>query len=525
MNEHEGVMAEVFNRLEYEVERLKEIYGYLFPDQTIVVFIKPESDKAHENCREISLASAHDLLSFSKFNSEKILIGDPDKAPSRAFLVTADIANTYESAEIGRHQSIGFKYRFKHAVRSFLLNFPVLYELLKSLYFSRKNKERHVFDRIININNPKNRMFKGVESDSAFVSMHWMDVGGAESYAVQSINELHGKGFSVSVISAHLSRRFHFPAIAGKAKVYELDRQVPPALHVIFFARLAYGLKPAIIHNHHNIVFYESLPALNKLSNSRLIDSLHLDEKPRHAYGYPRISVVWSNFIDIHHVISDRLSKLLISKGVHSARVIYGRLGGEICIPHAFNIEQSMLKKEINFCFVGRMVTQKRPLLAISMLLRAVKFFESSGKKVKVQIVGDGFYLDAMRRAVYASGLHERFIFHAPGVSVKSVMDDSDILLVSSENEGITLVAYEALRSGVMVVSTDVGAQSEIVPRSLLLPELPLPALRAWRDLLPRLLDPNIRLKMQNEIKEKALTLSARPTAESVMASLYEGKI
>ncbi len=49
-------------------------------------------------------------------------------------------------------------------------------------------------------------------------------------------------------------------------------------------------------------------------------------------------------------------------------------------------------------------------------------------------------------------------------VPVDQTLDEAHLLVVTSHNEGLTLTTLEAIAHGVPVVSTDVGAQSDIIP-------------------------------------------------------------
>ena len=53
-------------------------------------------------------------------------------------------------------------------------------------------------------------------------------------------------------------------------------------------------------------------------------------------------------------------------------------------------------------------------------------------------------------------------------IPVDKTYSDSDVLVVSAINEGITLTTIESLSAGLPVVSTDVGSQNTLIPTEAL---------------------------------------------------------
>jgi glycosyltransferase involved in cell wall biosynthesis len=74
-------------------------------------------------------------------------------------------------------------------------------------------------------------------------------------------------------------------------------------------------------------------------------------------------------------------------------------------------------------------------------------------------------------------------------VPVSETLDESHLLVVSSHNEGLTLTTLEAVTMGVPVLSTNVGAQSDIIPDTALVPRHVHRAARALARLVIGLVD------------------------------------
>src|SRR5207249_9392814 len=75
----------------------------------------------------------------------------------------------------------------------------------------------------------------------------------------------------------------------------------------------------------------------------------------------------------------------------------------------------------------------------------------------------DGELLGKCQRKVNGSTIRNRVHFLGYKIDVDQYMAALDLLLLTSKYEGAPLVVYEALMSGVPVVSSDVGAISECV--------------------------------------------------------------
>lgn len=514
--------------LEYETSRLKEIYSLLYPDDRVLLLIENTVESSFSRPVVIEYRDTYQFMKTGESSYVRLELGvEKANLPSKIIRITANYRNAHSTPS---HNRQSLRWRVIGKVRQSLSHrTPLAYECLKEIYLKRLERHRHSYNRLLNLDNPKNqpRARKSLTAEgkkAALVCLHWLDVGGAESFAVDSCRLFQEKGYETIVLSAHNARRHYFQKLANSHKIYELDRQVPAGDETRFICALIKQQSISVIHNHHNSYLYESLPAIRILNpGTQVIDSLHIDEKNRFGGGFPRVSIVWANYIDHHHVISHRLKHLLTAHGVHSQNVVLGHLGKDLTPPASFNIAQSLAAKRIRLCFVGRMSGQKRPLLAAAMLIWAVKEGRRQGIDVKVDIVGDGFYLPALQSYIRHSGTNSAFTLHGASADVERLMKQCDMLVLGSENEGITLVGYEAFRNGCMVTSTNVGAQSELVPDEMLLPASTWKAYQHWKQVFRRILnEPNFVQRAQVGFIQKAQAIAANPTAEEAISKLLD---
>ncbi len=107
----------------------------------------------------------------------------------------------------------------------------------------------------------------------------------------------------------------------------------------------------------------------------------------------------------------------------------------------------------------GRLSIQKNPLLAINALA-LIKDLDWL-----LEVIGDGPLASEMRVLAGKSGLGGRVIMHGwiSNAKVAELMAEADILLMPSSNEGLSMVAIEALQHGLAIVASQIGGMRDVV--------------------------------------------------------------
>ena len=114
---------------------------------------------------------------------------------------------------------------------------------------------------------------------------------------------------------------------------------------------------------------------------------------------------------------------------------------------------------------VGRIDRQKNP----DRLVHALSALVKSGQNLHVILVGDGVLRDETDNLVIALGLRDRVTFAGllPNQTVADYVRACDLLVLSSDYEGMPVCAIEALACGIPVASTPVGEISKVVRDSV----------------------------------------------------------
>ena len=104
---------------------------------------------------------------------------------------------------------------------------------------------------------------------------------------------------------------------------------------------------------------------------------------------------------------------------------------------------------------VGRLMAVKAP----ERFLDAARLVAAEVPETVFLVVGDGPLRTALERR--AAGVDVRFLGRRP--DARRLIGRADVLVVSSESEGLSVVTLEALAAGVPVVSTPATGMAELL--------------------------------------------------------------
>lgn len=116
----------------------------------------------------------------------------------------------------------------------------------------------------------------------------------------------------------------------------------------------------------------------------------------------------------------------------------------------------------VSVLFAGRLVPVKRPEHFIALASRLRR--DLPDVRLSFRIAGDGPLLGNLQRMAQEHGLHDEtltFLGERPDMS--EIYRSADILVLSSEFEGVPNVVLEAMAHGVPVVATQVGGVPEVL--------------------------------------------------------------
>ncbi len=341
---------------------------------------------------------------------------------------------------------------------------------------------------------------------AVLIGFHWLAVGGAEKLAFQTVNWALEMGLRVFITTEHPGPHPLANTLPRTERLTILHEPLTPRAASNLVARE----NIVLTYNHHCGPLYRALPALKAHHPKVLnVDAIHIIE--HRNGGFPRESAVWDHFLDARCVISNELKTFFETHTGSGEKTHLGRLL-DAKEPKPLNIRAE--KPELRIAFVGRMTHQKRPLLMPEIMEKL--------PKCKFEIVGEGPYRTPLERIIARRGLSARVHFHPAHTDISALLSRCDVLLMPSANEGLALVGFEAIEQGCVPIATDVGAQSELIPRALLVPARPKDTVRAMVEIVKHLhRDAGFAREMENALHKNYRKLAAEPSAETVSRDLF----
>lgn len=264
------------------------------------------------------------------------------------------------------------------------------------------------------------------------------DVGGLERIAVDLGNAMVARGHEVTFaadegpLAAGLDprvRRFGLGAAARNRGALDAARTA------VGIARAVRAARPDVVHAHN--VRITGLAAVGRLlagSRAPLVGTFHGVDPGE-----------------------DRAARLVLraaSEVVCVSEGLAARLGSGVVIPNAVApVAPAAVapRDRLVVAFVGRLMPVKAPGRFVEMA--------RSVEGATFVVVGDGPLRPALELA--AAGLDVRFLGWR--TDARELIAQADLLVVSSDSEGLSVAALEALSAGVPVVSTPVTGMAELL--------------------------------------------------------------
>lgn len=297
----------------------------------------------------------------------------------------------------------------------------------------------------------------------------WAVFGGADLFNLNYIKYLKENEYEISIITTEV----HDYELRQKFEEYTdeffdlstfLKRKDWPA----FIAHIIRTRNIDTIFQCNSMYGYIVIPWLKSMfPDVHIVDFLHAEQWEWRDGGYPRDSIAISNFLDKTYVCSKHLADVMekdMNKRNKNTEVIYLGIDTDKFDPSApmQKLNDELLSKIAGkkvILFPCRLAYIKRPILMLKILKKMVE----KQRDVILLVVGSGQALSDMQDFTYNNNLSEFVEFVGYKDDVRPYYMVSDVTLITSLSEGITLTTYESLAMGVPVITSDVGGQKELV--------------------------------------------------------------
>ncbi|MDD9266615.1 glycosyltransferase [Paenibacillus sp. GCM10023248] len=296
-----------------------------------------------------------------------------------------------------------------------------------------------------------------------------MEMGGADAVNLDIVSRIKKEEFEVSIITTNPAasawrQRFE----ENVTDVFDLTTFLDVDQWSAFIHYFIKSRKIDVLFLSNSYYGYYLVPWLRKeFPELKIVDLIHMEEWYWRSGGYARTSRAVGDIIEKTYVSTGHLKNVLIQhfgKNEEDVETIYTGVDSDVFDPQI--IEEGQIRKQLNIenhrkivLFSCRMHPQKRPFLMVEI----AKELRRKMPDVAFLVVGDGPQYDELIDRIKKEKLEKTVYMVGRQQDLRPYYKDSDIALICSIKEGISLTTYEALAMGVPVISSDVGGQKELI--------------------------------------------------------------
>lgn len=266
--------------------------------------------------------------------------------------------------------------------------------------------------------------------------------------------------------------------------------------------------KPDIVHCHlENVAFHTCRSIAGKVPIVQTIHNVDISHPyVQRFYLLEKLTANVAISKNVYSIISDILGPRARIYTIHNG------------IPISNFLQKRTVDKDVrNIVTIGRLEKQKdypNLLSAISMLKN--RLLANGMPLINVNIVGSGSLENELRNLTLKMGLSDIVNFLGIRNDIPELLMNNDIYVMASEWEGLSISLIEALASGIPIVATNAGSNSEIVDNGVNGIIVPTKNPEALSEAIYSLiLDQELRRRFSIEAQSKAKIFSIEQCAEN----------
>jgi glycosyltransferase involved in cell wall biosynthesis len=296
-----------------------------------------------------------------------------------------------------------------------------------------------------------------------------LDVGGVSTFAQDMLAQLIARGYLCTVVATMPGHHPLQAEFERYADVFVPDRFLQRADYPRFLRYLVESRTIDAVLISNSVFGYRMLPYLRACCPSvALADYNHMRDPDSANAGFPGFSAEYHHLLDLQLASSHDLRDWMIAHGAPPERsaVLYtsadvARWQPDPAARARVRAELAIAEQEPLLLYPARITEQKQPRVFARVLLRLAR----RGLHFRCLVAGDGPDLAWLRGFVRQHGLADRvsLLGAVDAERVRALMAAADILFLPSAYEGLALVLFEAMASGVVPVSVESGGQRELV--------------------------------------------------------------
>ena len=378
----------------------------------------------------------------------------------------------------------------------------------RAAHLFRVKRQRHSLARLIRF-----KLRPDTDRHGILFIVPWTVVGGADKVNLDLATHLNKALFSLHFLTTSPSDNPWADRFAEFSRnLLHLPQLVYPENYQEFllsYIRSAH-IKTVLISN--SLLGYQAAAAIKQhYPDVQVLDLLHGEGGKHENGGFPRLSFPYEAHLDHRIVVTEYLRDFLLREyHIDANRITVIRNGIDTVKLDPVKVARGRYRKLLGLrpedfvvTYLGRLAPEKHPehVLSIAKLLLQ----EDPAAPLHVVMAGDGPLACDIRRTLadlpwLASRVHLTGYVHDP----ERLLVDSDTVVLTSEAEGLPLVALEAMSLEVPVLASAVGGLPELITngRDGYLIE--------YSERFPHRAANLLRNLMRNPRERRALSLTAR---------------
>ena len=335
----------------------------------------------------------------------------------------------------------------------------------------------------------------------------WMTTGGADRVNLDLIEGLTGQGHDVTICATLLAdHHWEHQFSRFTPDIFILPNILHATDYPRFLAYLIQSRKIDTVVITGSTIGYQLLPYLRAISPGvAFVDMCHIEEPHWLNGGHPRFGVGYQDILELNIATNRHLAGWMQNCGADGGRirVMYtgvrvSRTGQPAEVRRSVRSELNIPEDMPVIVFAGRICEQKRPVL-LAEILRTVR---DEGLIFRAVIIGNGELKAQLKDLLgrYHLADNVQMLDSIPHQRWLDILVASDIFLMPSQYEGISIALLESMATGVVPVVAKVGGHDEIVtPDAGVLVPHGDDELREYVDAIRRLLSNSAELKRMSE--------------------------
>lgn len=304
--------------------------------------------------------------------------------------------------------------------------------------------------------------------------VHHLSVGGLENGLVNLVNQLPQTEYRHAIVCLTGYSDFKDRINNPNVDVYALHKRPGKDLKIYLdLWRLFRRLKPDVVHTRNIATLEAQLPALlagvhHRVHGEHGRDSRDIDgANSKYRLLRKAFRPVISKYIALSHDLDKYLQEQVgipehkishICNGVDTEIFSPANNKAVTCLPSGFFGE-----KLVVIGTVGRMEPEKDPVTLVEAFILLVNEYPQARQRLRLVMIGDGILLERVQSLLEKGGVRELAWLPGERDDVPLLLKSLDVFVLSSLIEGISNTILEAMASGLPVVATHVGGNSEIV--------------------------------------------------------------